>query len=411
MHLNLYAAAAIALLLLVTSSTWAAEPANPVPAGPDADALNRRDLSEYCQARSSFANTRLRIASGETVRVAYLGGSITEHGKWPGQTTEYLRGKFPAANFDFINAGISSYDSTSDAFRFERDVTAKGRVDVLMIDCAVNDLHNRREHTERIRAMEGICRKARRHNPHMDVIVLHFADGPHVQSYQAGKTPPIIASHEKVAAHYNISTIDMARRVADEITAKRCTWRDFGGAHPSAFGHKLYSGAIRQFIDSLCATPLPTGAKLTKRPMPAKPLDALNYENARLLKLTDATLAKGWTILPNVGVGTRPRHRNVPYLVATAPGAELTLEFTGRAIGYLGVFGPDCGITVYRIDDGPWKTHDPFTRWSPRQHLGWTHVLEAELPAGKHTLTLRTSTKKNERSKGNACRIRRFIAN
>ncbi len=368
-------------------------------------------MANVIHVRSDFTNTRLRIAGGEVVRVVYLGGSITEHGQWPGQVGDGLTRRFPKAKLDFVNAGISSYDSTSDAFRFDRDVAAAGRVDVLFIDCAVNDLHNRRGEVERVRAMEGIIRKARRHNRYMDIVVLHFADWPHVQDYAAGRTPAIIASHEKVAAHYGVSTIDLARRVADDINAKRYAWKDFGGAHPSPFGHKIYSETIAKFFDSVWAAALPKGTKPTKRPMPSRPLDAFNYERGRLLKLTEARIVKGWKILPRPGVGTRPRHRDASFIVATEPGAELSLTFTGRAIGYLGVFGPDCGMTEYRIDDGPWKTHDPFTRWSPRQHLGWTYVLEAELPDGEHVLTLRTSDKKNERSKGHACRIRRFIAN
>jgi len=369
------------------------------------------DANSCMNIRGDLRNFRVRVASGRTVRVAYLGGSITEHGAWPGLVGKNLAKRFPKTKFDFLNAGISSYDSTSDAFRFERDVTAKGRVDLLFVDCAVNDLHNRRSETERIRAMEGIVRKARRHNPNMDVIVLHFADLPHVKDYTAGKTPPIIASHEKVAARYGVSTIDMARKVADDIRAGRYEWKKFGGAHPSPFGHELYAAMIEKFFDAVCAKAAPAGAKLTPRPLPEKPLDALNYENARLLKLEDAKIARGWKILPTPGVPTRPRHKNAPFLVATEAGAELSLPFTGRAVGYVGVIGPDCGMIEYRIDDGPWKTRDPFTRWSRRMHLGWTLVLEADLPAGRHVLTLRTSEKKNPASKGSACRIRRFLAN
>jgi len=394
---------ALCLLMAVVATTTAALASETPAASPNANSC--------MHIRGDLSNFRLLVASDQTVRVAYLGGSITEHGAWPGLVSNGLKKRFPRAEFDFLNAGISSYDSTSDAFRFDRDVTPKGRVDLLFVDCAVNDLHNQRSKTERARAMEGIIRKARRHNPHMDVIILHFADLPHVKDYAKGKTPAIIASHEKVAEHYGVSTINMANRIADDIAAKRYEWKNFGGAHPSPFGHKLYAEMIAAFFDAVTARPLPAGAKLTKRPMPEKPLDEFNYANARLIRLEDAKIVGGWKIQPNPGVGTRPRHKNAPFMVATEPGAELSLSFTGRAIGFLGVIGPDCGMLDYRIDDGPWKTRDPFTRWSPRLHLGWTYVLEADLPDGKHVLTLRTSAKKNAKSKGNACRIRRFIAN
>ena len=61
--------------------------------------------------RSDLANTRLGLASGDGVRVVYLGGSITEHGQWPELASQHLARRFPQAKFDFVNAGMSSYDS------------------------------------------------------------------------------------------------------------------------------------------------------------------------------------------------------------------------------------------------------------------------------------------------------------
>lgn len=368
-------------------------------------------VTRYFKVRSGFDNTLLRIQSGETVRVVFLGGSITEHGAWVGHVQAGLKKRFPKAEFDFVNAGISSYDSTSDAFRYERDVTSAGRVDLLFVDCAVNDLHNGRYGIQSVRAMEGILRKARKHNPMTDVLVMHFADKPHVDRYLAKALPDFIETHEMVAAHYGVPTIDMALLCADGIGRGNFTWKHFGGAHPSAFGHQLYAAAFEKMFDEVWGKPLADGAKQKAHSLPEKPLDALNYENGRLLDLEATRIVKGWRVEPTPGVSTRSRHKNAPFLIATEAGAELTIDFEGTAIGYLGVVGPDCGMLDYRIDEGPWKTFDPFTRWSTGQNLGWTHILEAELKAGKHTLTLRTSKEKNPKSKGNACRIRRFVAN
>jgi hypothetical protein len=38
-------------------------------------------------------------------------------------------------------------------------------------------------------------------------------------------------------------------------------------------------------------------------------------------------------------------------------------------------------------------------------------MLEKELPAGKHLLTLRTTNRKNDQSNGYACRFRAFAVN
>ncbi len=53
-----------------------------------------------------------------------------------------------------------------------------------------------------------------------------------------------------------------------------------------------------------------------------------------------------------------------PMLVATTPGATLTLAFEGNAIGIAIVSGKDAGIVSYSIDNGPFKEMDLFTQWS-----------------------------------------------
>ena len=52
--------------------------------------------------------------------------------------------KFPDTKFEFINAGIGSMGSVPHAFRLERDVLAKGPVDLLFVEAAVNDSSNTR---------------------------------------------------------------------------------------------------------------------------------------------------------------------------------------------------------------------------------------------------------------------------
>jgi hypothetical protein len=96
---------------------------------------------------------------------------------------------------------------------------------------------------------------------------------------------------------------------------------------------------------------------------------------------------------------------------ALGPGAELTVEFTGTAIGLPMVAGPDVGVIEFSVDGREPRTLDLFTRWSGGLHIPWIYMLETELPDGKHTLALRTTDKKNPRSTGHACRFRYFAVN
>ena len=109
--------------------------------------------------------------------------------------------------------------------------------------------------------------------------------------------------------------------------------------------------------------------------------------------------------------GTRPGFVNVPMLVADKPGAELAFAFHGTAVGLWIIAGPDVGVIEYRVDGGTWQQRDQFTQWSGGLHLPWTLVLADELPDGKHTLTLRTTDRKNRASRGHACRIVLFCVN
>ena len=98
-------------------------------------------------------------------------------------------------------------------------------------------------------------------------------------------------------------------------------------------------------------------------------------------------------------------------LVAEEAGATFKLAFSGTSVGILEVAGPDVGVIEYCVDAGQWKQLDQFTQWSGGLNIPWAYTLEAELDAGEHVLTLRTTARKNTRSKGLACRIVKFLVN
>ena len=120
-------------------------------------------------------------------------------------------------------------------------------------------------------------------------------------------------------------------------------------------------------------------------------------------------LDPAWKPVPRAA--TRPGFVDVPMAVAEMPGATLSFNFTGSAVGIFVAAGADAGTVEYRIDDGPWQERDLFTPWSRSLHIPWAHVLAAELAEGGHTLTLRTAESKNAGSAGHAVRIVHFLVN
>jgi lysophospholipase L1-like esterase len=398
--------AAPCLLLLAACAALAAaaptEPLGPVPG-----------LDDDAHPRTGLDNCRLKFTRDQAATVTFLGGSITEGGEWRTLVAKDLQRRFPGCRFTFVNAGISSIDSSGHAFRFTRDVLGHGTPDLLFVEAAVNDLHNARQPLEQRLAMEGILRQARRANPLMDVVCLHFADQPHLKDYAAGRVPVIIANHEAVAEHYGAPSIDLAHEVQQRIAAGQIEWaRDIKDVHPSPFGHRLYAAAVARLLDRLWAAPAPAAA--VAHPLP-EPLDPRCYDGGRLVSITQATDLKDFAIVekwrPRDGRGTRGGFVDVPALVGEQPGASFSFSFEGRAVGLWITAGPDSGIIESRVDGGDWQRRDTFTPWSGGLHLPWVLVLRNDLPPGPHRLELRLTAEKHPGATGTALRVQQLLVN
>ena len=375
---------------------------------------------DYFQLRGGLHRSFAKFEIEKVGRVAFLGGSITQSKGWRDLVCEDLQKRFPKTKFDFIAAGISSLGSTPGAFRFHRDVLANGPVDLLFEEAAVNDDTNGFSDIEQIRGMEGIVRHALRSNPKMDVVLLHFVDPGKMDEIRAGKTPAVIANHEKVADRYGIPSIDLAREVTDRIDAGEFTWdKDFKGLHPAPFGHELYARSIGRLLNHAWKE-VPTNVNVPARELPP-PVDSASYFFGRLVGAAEAVdsgkakLVKGWSLAnpwtPADKAGTRPGFVQCPALIAEESGATMLYSFSGTGIGLFIAAGPDTGNIEYRIDQGEWKAQELFTQWSSGLHLPWAKMLASELKDGEHQLELRVSPTSDSRSKGHAIRIIHFLVN
>jgi sialidase-1 len=370
--------------------------------------------SDYHQMRGGLKNCQVKFEQEKKGRVAFLGGSITEMSGWRDSICLYLEKRFPETEFEFIHAGIPSMGTTPGAFRLERDVLSRGSIDLLFEEAAVNDVGNNRTISEQIRGMEGIVRHSRVANPTIDIVIMHFVDPDKMKVYSSGEVPHVIQNHEKVAAHYNVPTINLAEEVTDRINQGEFTWEnDFKDLHPSPFGQGIYASSIMQFLENAFIVRLPDD-KITNHLLPEK-LDPHCYDKGYLTEASTIKPTKGWFIdpvwNPDDGTGTRPNYVNVPMLISVTPGSRLVFNFEGKATGISVAAGQDAGIIEYRIDKGTWQTLNLFTPWSKHLHLPWYCTLATELNEKAHRLEIRPAGKKDERSKGHACRIRYFYIN
>lgn len=373
------------------------------------------DASKYHRMGSGLQNSKIQFERNKKGRVAFLGGSITHNGGWRDSIYAYLKNKFPETEFEFIAAGIPSMGTTPAAFRLERDVLSKGKIDLLFEEAAVNDASNKRTATEQIRGMEGIVRHLRKSNPTMDIVMMHFVDPDKMRSYRDGKVPEVIKNHNRVAEHYDIPTINLAQEVTERIDHDEFTWEDdFENLHPSPFGQGVYARSMLQFLDKAFAGHIDNDDKIKVHALP-NPLDAFAYVNGVLIDVSEIKLRKGWKIdpdwNPNDGKRVRPNYVNVPMLISETPGSLLKLTFEGNAVGIAVAAGQDAGIIAYRIDGGEWQKLNLFTPWSTSYHLPWYYTLASGLAGKKHRLELKIDNGKDVQSNGHACRIRYVYVN
>jgi lysophospholipase L1-like esterase len=371
-------------------------------------------FGENVQFRGSLTNSRIRFEQQKKGTVAFMGGSITEMNGYRPMVCERLQKRFPQTAFKFVEAGISSTCSTTGAFRLASDVFAQGPVDLLFVEFAVNDdqdaAHTR---VECIRGMEGIIRHARQLNPNIDIVMTFFVNEGMLKTLQEGKVPLTIEAHETVAKHEAVSTINLAKEAAEEITAGKLTWKQYGGVHPAPYGNAIAASMIDELFDRAWVKPVAAGATLAAHPVPEPPLDPLSYTKGRFIDPKKAHLILGWTLgIPDWKVlpgGKRPRFTTIPILSATEAGAELTLDFEGTTVGAFVVAGPDAGEVLVRIDGGRSQLIDVYHNYSSGLHYPRSVILGTNLKNGPHTLKLHMS----ELSKhaGHAMRIIQFEAN
>lgn len=368
---------------------------------------------EYFELRDGLKNCQLKFEREKRGRIAFLGGSITAGGGWREHTIAYFRERFPETEFDFISAGISSLGSVPHAFRLERDVLARGPVDLLFVEAAVNDTTNTKLSEHMLRGMEGVVRHMRLVNPLTDVVHLHFVMPEHMTEYHHGQVPTSIAQHERVATAYGNATLNLSLEVTERIAAEEFTWEtDFKNLHPSPFGHQLYANSIARMLNAAFQDPSNDSVKPHTLP---ELIDVHSYFRGRLGDISKVRIDNGFNLetrwKPADRKGTRVGFVDVPALVGKSPGAEFEFSFDGTGAGLFITAGPDAGRIEFSIDGAPFRSVETFTRWSTGLHLPWAVILDDELPVGHHSVRVRVANETDERSVGHALRVFHLLLN
>lgn len=355
--------------------------------------------------RHGLPNFNKKVAAKEEIRLSYFGGSITAGAGaskpqfcYRELLTTWLKKQNPDVKITPFNAAIGGTGSWLGAFRCFNDVIYQ-RPDLVIVEFAVNDMGA--TEPEAIASMEGIVRQLRRGPTKPDILFVYTLVKGHLEALKAGTLPPTMQFHEKVAEHYGIPSVCMAKSAAEAIFAGKLTMEEFAkdNVHPTDAGYALYLEALKPFFEKAKQN---VGVVVTELP---KPLSPEPMEKAKLVSYDWAEMDDGW-------LGWQlSKSPNLPHVaVSDKPGSTISLKFKGSQIGIYDIIGLDTGNLDYSIDGGEWVhkvNFDSYCLKSSRPHA--TPLVKGLDPKVEHELKIRIAEDTPEGSKGRFTRLGYFL--
>ena len=353
-----------------------------------------------CTVRNGLPNFFQKLERGESVNIAYLGGSITQQDGWRPKTLQWFREQFPQAKISEIHAAIGGTGSDLGVFRLKQDVLDHSP-DLLFVEFAVNDggVEPDRIH----QTMEGIVRKTIRNDPTTDICFVYTLVGAWTQTLRDGKFPRAASAMEAIADHYGIPSIHMGLRVAilegegklifksakpkTEEEKKALEGKILfspDNVHPyTDTGHELYLQAVARGMNQIRKIGKP-GPHTLPNPFTEK-----NWENANMLPLSKAELSSGWRKLdPETNAIAKRFQNRMPAMYYTnQPGESIRFQFKGTCVRIYDILGPDCGQVNVKIDQNPIVVKPRFDSYCTYHRLGSFTIAE-NLPDTIHTVEL-----------------------
>ncbi|QSF46404.1 SGNH/GDSL hydrolase family protein [Paenibacillus tianjinensis] len=367
----------------------------------------------FMAKRGGLPRFRTKLRHNGSLRVAFLGGSITEGAgaseaestSWRALTAQYLQTAYPRRTFEFINAGVGGTNSTLGAHRLEEHVLYSGAVDLLFVEFSVNDGEDR---SESVRGMEGIVRQCRRLSPEADICFVYTAAPKNL----AGPLPFNIAVHEEVADYYGIPAVNFAFRIYEGIQSGVIDWSILApdGYHPHDAGHALYAVYMQEYLVSALGEPEDGAWK--PKVWPPAPLEAGNYEHGTLLPYNAASYSADFRTAELLRAEPLMNWRfSTEHKAAEQPGAELSFTVTGQSAGVLLLYGPDSGIFEYSVNGEPFTPVNLFDDWCLNAYRPIPALFPVRTTHGPLSIVIRSTGQKDVNSKGTGLRVLKLLGN
>ena len=191
-----------------------------------------------------LANAMKRAEAGESITVAYIGGSITQ-GSSAGDndcyarlTTNWFEQTFPNATVNYVRAGIGATGSYIGVHRVDTDVLSHNP-DIVFVEFSVNDTTENT--TRNVNSYDSLLRKIWNadSSPAIVCIGMTQENGTSFQSY-----------HYSVAKEYDLPFISYKNAILHVINQGYIKWTDISddNIHPNTAGHKVLTEIITHYL-------------------------------------------------------------------------------------------------------------------------------------------------------------------
>ena len=359
-----------------------------------------RDTVEFSQ-RQGLPNFFAKASVGDSVKVGFFGGSITNAVGWRDNIMNWFKARYNNNKIVQVNAAIGGTNSTYGVFRIEKDLLAKANYDLIFIEFAVNDSGT---DPEIEKSIEGMFRKIWSKNPKTDICMIYTVAAAHLTDIAAGKMNMTASKHDSIASYYKIPSVFMGLQTYHAIQADTVSWYTpitdtkneknaqgqyvFTGdnTHPTVFGHNFYTKIISR---SMAKMENVKGTFIHSIPTS---IVTNNYEQAHMIAISKAQ-NNGMTWVDKKGMYdfmdtyvSAAVHDN--YVCSENPNSSYGFTFTGNKIGLALLIGPSVGKYVIEID----KVAYPQTAFDYYCSYYRQQSKTIDLTQGTHTFKVYPST-------------------
>ncbi|MDR0336635.1 MAG: SGNH/GDSL hydrolase family protein [Planctomycetaceae bacterium] len=348
---------------------------------------------ELLQIRDGVGNIFEKLNEGTTVKIAYLGGSITAANGWRPKTTEWFKKTFPNAKIEEIHAAIGGTGSDLGVFRLAHDVL-QHQPDLLFVEFAVNDGGVSPENIWR--SMEGIVRQTWKANAKTDIVFVYTISEALAKEPRTGTCNRSMSSMELLADFYGIPSINFAVPVLDLEKSGKLVFKDKSapenvilfstdGVHPLDAGHQIYAQAVVDSFEKM------KGIKpVSHQPKLTKTFINDHWEAAQLVPITESMLQGEWKKLnTDEGLQRSFGRRLGTIWHSGKPGSKLTFRFKGSQAKIYDLLGPNGGQVIVTVDgktkEKPVARFDSYCTYHRLATLNLASNLDAEVV---HTITV-----------------------